>query len=77
MDMIFKQKGFIKKNLKDRNGKIWGASYEKRKEGYGIYFDYIDKTICVCCKENEGEAVYFTMEDLKLIKDKCIELGWM
>lgn len=76
-DEMFEELGLEKKNMTDLKGNIWGVGYERRKEYYGIYFDFVDKTVCVSTLENDREAVYFTMEDLQAINLKCKELGWL
>ena len=76
-DEKFKELGLEKKNMTDLKGNVWGVGYEMPKEYYGIYFDFVDKEVCVSTLDDSTDAVYFTIRDSQAICKKCQELGWI
>jgi hypothetical protein len=76
-DEMFEKLGLEKKNMTDLKGNVWGVGYEMPKTYYGIYFDFVDKEVCVSTLNDKKEAVYLSMKDLKAINKKAEELGWL
>lgn len=74
-DEMFEKLGYKKiKELKRRNGEIWGIEYINDREYISITFDLIGKGFCV--SNDDGYAIYSTMQELQAINEKAKELGW-
>lgn len=75
-DEIFEELGYEKiKELKRKNGEIWGIEYIHNREDFSITFDLIGKEVCI--SNDDGDAMYSTMQELQAINKKCKELGWI
>ena len=74
-DEMFEKLGYKKiKELKRRNGEIWGIEYINDREYISITFDLIGKEFCV--SNDDSYAIYSTMQELQAINEKVKELGW-
>ena len=79
-DEMFEKLGYKKKEIKDKWNKVWGISYKNKKKWIEINIDYTDAEICIGTIGDDysyGEAVYISMQELKVINKKCKELGWL
>ena len=76
-DEMFEKLGYMKSDmLKFINVEKWGEKFYNKNNLVEISFDFEDKEIAAYCEET-SEAVYFHMEELQAINEKCKELGWL
>ena len=81
-DEMFKELGYEKDLHINKQEQVWGEYWTQNKHCAKISFDYIDKEICVSTNyrldiTNEYEPLYFNMQELQAINEKCKELGWL
>ena len=70
-DKMFEEIGYKKTN----SGIYGDIIYKSTRDLAQIIFCTIDKE--VCCTNDEGEAIYFSIQELKAINKKCEEFGWI
>lgn len=66
--------GYVKENVKDNFGRIWGIKYINNKKWTVIHIDYIDLQVCVDTPD-DSKGVYFNMQELQVINEKIKELN--
>ena len=73
---MFEELGYIeiKELLQKNKQEIWGIQYTHYRDDVSITFDLIGKEVCV--SDEEGNAIYVSMEELKAINEKIKELDW-
>ena len=75
-DKMLEELGYTEINelLSKNKPEIWGIEYIHYRDNMYITFDLVGKEVCV--SDEEGNGVYFSMEELKAINEKVKELDW-
>ena len=73
-DEMFEKLGYIKEEMKNKWGRVWGLSYKCEKHYVEIEFDCQDEEICIATMDKDSEPVFIGMQELQAINAKIKEL---
>ena len=69
-DTMFEELGYKKGENITQKGEIWGEHYINKYSEI-IKFDFEDKQVCCYVLSEPSGAMYFNMQELQAINQKC------